>query len=178
MSSRKRSPLMRLLTLAAAGFVLSACVATPRPQPPNLAAPAFPVLHFFQGGSEGRGILRIAFQGPAAVLVRSHGSVGPDGTLTLRQEVRQGEKPVRRREWRIWEVSPGRYAGTLSDASGPVTGHVQGNRLHLAFRMKNGLRADQWLTLAPDGRAARNLMRVRKFGFTVAALDETIRKLD
>jgi hypothetical protein len=73
-------------------------------------------------------------------------------------------------------VGPGRYTGTLSDADGPVTGLVTGNRLRLSFRMRGGMDVDQWLTLAPGGRWARNVLRVSKFGMTVATLDETIRK--
>jgi hypothetical protein len=57
-----------------------------------------------------------------------------------------------------------------------VTGVVAGNRLHLSFRMRGGMDVDQWLTLAPGGRSAKNVLRVRKFGVTVAALDETIRR--
>ena len=38
------------------------------------------------------------------------------------------------------------------------------------------LPTDQWLTLAPDGQSAHNILIVRKFGVTVAVLDETIRR--
>jgi hypothetical protein len=44
--------------------------------------------------------------------------------------------------------------------------------------MRGDMDVDQWLTLAPGGRTARNVLRVRKMGLTVAALDETIRKLN
>jgi hypothetical protein len=168
---------MRPLVLAAP-FLLAACVAAPRPLAPDSAAAAFPVLRFFEGRTEGRGKLELAFGSPGSIGVQSRGRIEPDGTLVLRQIIEQSGKPARQREWRMWEVSPGRYAGTLTDASGPVKGKVSHNRLHLSFRMKGGLDAEQWLTLEPGGRSVRNIMVVRKFGLTVAAVDETIRKLD
>jgi hypothetical protein len=168
---------MRPLILAAP-LLLAACVAAPRPQPPDAAAPAFPVLRFFEGRTEGRGKLELALGSRGSISVQSRGRIEPDGKLILRQVIEQSGKPAREREWRMWEVSPGRYAGTLTDASGPVKGEVSHNRLHLSFRMKGGLDAEQWLTLAPGGRSAHNVMVVRKFGLTVAAVDETIRKLD
>jgi len=132
---------------------------------------------FFDGRSRGEGRLKVVFRAARLVHVRSEGHrEGP--TLVLEQRVaEEGERP-RTRTWRIREVAPGRYAGTLSDAAGPVSGATQGNRLHLWFRMKGGLKADQWLTLAPDGCSAHNLMKVRKLGVVVATLDETIRRTD
>ena len=102
------------------------------------------------------------------------GRVMGDGTLVLDQRVIDGDKPARQREWRIREIGPGRYSGTLSDAIGPVTGIVAGNCLRLTFRMKGGLSAEQQLWLLANGNTAHNLMTVKKFGLTVAVLDETI----
>lgn len=119
----------------------------------------------------------MVFSGSRPTLVRSSGQVS-GGVLRLTQEVTEGEKRPRMREWLIREVSPGRYAGTLSDAAGPVSGESAGNRLHLSFPMKGGFAAEQWLTLAPDGRRAWNVLKVRKFGITVAVLGEDIRRLD
>jgi hypothetical protein len=115
---------------------------------------------------------------PRRVRVASRGRTEPDGAIALEQTIWEEGKAARSRRWRLRQVAPGRYAGTLSDAAGPITGAVQGGRLHLRFAMRGGMKVDQWLTLAPDGRSARNLLRVRKLGVTVAALDETIRKLD
>lgn len=114
------------------------------------------------------------------VNVRVHGSgrTERDNVLVLEQVVNEGDKPARTRTWRIREVSPGHYAGTLSDAVGPVTGEQVGGRLHLAFTGTDGYGYQQWLTFASDGRSAHNVLQVRKFGVVVANLDETIRKLD
>ena len=57
---------------------------------------------------------------------------------------------------------------------GPVTGEVTGHRLHLRFRLKSGLRAEQWLELQAGGRTALNRMVVTKWGVPVARLTETI----
>ena len=168
---------MRALLLTAP-LLLAASAPAPPPQAPSGATEAFDAIRFFAGRTEGQGVLKVALRSPATIRVQSRGQVESDGTLSVRQTVSEANKPPRTREWRIRELSPGRYAGTLSDASGPVVGEAVGNRLHLRFRMKGGLDAEQWLTLAPGGRSAQNVMRVRKFGLTVASLDETIRKLE
>ena len=150
--------------------------------PPEVTAPK-PIPHFsaqafFAGRTEGRGTLKIIFAKARQVAVHGRGRLSGDGTLILDQSVEEGEGPPKQREWRIKPMTIGLYAGTLSDARGPVRGDVHGNRLHLHFTMKGGLDADQWLSLSPDGRSADNVMLVRKFGVTVATLHETIRKVD
>lgn len=168
---------MRPLLLAVP-FLLSSCVAAPRHDPVDAAAPAFDAIRFFEGRTQGQGVLRVALGGQRSIRVASRGRREADGALVLEQTIEEEGSPARNRTWRIREIAPGRYAGSLSDAAGPVTGETAGNRLHLSFRMRGGLDADQWLTLAPDGRSARNVLVVRKFGLTIAALDETIRRLD
>lgn len=161
---------MRFLLLALAG-------AAPAAATPAAAAPRFDAIAFFTGATEGRGRLHVALHRPKPVAVDGTGRVAPDGTLVLRQVVEQNGKPARTREWRIRANAPGHYTGTLSDAAGPITGESVGARLHLTFRMKGGLAAEQWLTLAPDGRSARNVLTVRKLGIPVARLVETIRRV-
>jgi hypothetical protein len=157
-------------------LLLSACVASPRAPAADAGAAPFPVMAFFDGGTEGRAVLKIAFRSPQQVIVHGRGRV-ENGTLLLHQIVKEGDKPPRERQWRIREVSPGHYAGSLSDATGPIKAEADGNRLHLTFRMKGGFDVEQWLVLAPDGKSAHNIMAVRKLGVRVATLDETIRKV-
>lgn len=165
---RFAAPLLALpFTFAASNVVAAA--------PP---APPFPVLRFFEGRTEGQGTLKIALSAPKSIRVQSRGRTEPDGTLVLVQNVEEAGKPSRTRTWRIREQSPGRFSGTLSDASGPVTARANGNRLQISYRMKGGFDVSQTLTLQPGGRSARNLMTVRKFGLPVGKLEETIRKLD
>ncbi|HZG46085.1 MAG TPA: DUF3833 family protein [Allosphingosinicella sp.] len=170
--------LRRLAPLLAFSLLVPACVSPPKVASADAAAPPFEVSDFFVGRTQGDGMLEVMMSGTRAVRVSSVGHEQRDGSVILAQEIREEGKPARTREWRLRQVAPGRYAGTLSDAAGPVTGVVAGNRLHLSFRMRGGMDVDQWLTLAPGGRSAKNVLRVRKFGVTVAALDETIRKVD
>ena len=110
--------------------------------------------------------------------VHGHGRTLADGSLLLDQVVEtEGEAP-RTRSWRIHRVGAEGYAGTLSDATGPVRGETIGDRLRLSFRSKGGVAITQWLTLAPDGRSAQNRLTARKLGLPVARLDETIRKVE
>jgi len=155
-------------------LLLSGCVAAP-PLEPVAPTPRFDPFIFFAGHSEGTATLRTLFSGPEPVRVVSDGRVEGDA-LILDQQVTQGNRPPRHREWRLRQTGPGRYAGTLSDATSGVTAETNGNRLHIAFTMKGALPTEQWLTLAPDGRTASNLLVVRKLGFRVAVLAETIRK--
>ena len=164
---------MRILPFLA--VIPAACApAVPAAAP----GPVFDPLTFFAGRTEGIARLKIVLRAARGVRVQGSGRVEPDGTLVLDQIVAQDGRPATRRRWRIRRTGPATYAGTLSDAVGPVAGEVSGNRLRLAFTMKGGVATEQWLTLAPDGRSAANLLTVRKFGVTVARLDETIRKLD
>ena len=157
-------------------LLLGGCVALPAPPPADRLVPPFPTFRFFEGATEGRGRLRVALHRTIGVVVHGRGRIAPDGTLVLDQTVIEGAKPPRERRWRIREVAPGRYAGTLSDAAGPVTGEALGGRLYLRFPMKGGLIAEQWLVPAADGQSARNLLTVRGHGLAIARLEETISK--
>lgn len=142
-----------------------------------LPSPVFDPAVFFAGATHGTGSLKVMASKRAAVDVEGHGKVDGTGVLTLDQIVRQGGKPLTKRRWTFRPLGGGRYAGTLSDAAGPVAGNVSGNRLHLHFRMKGGIVADQLIDLAPDGQSAHNRMSFRKLGIVVARLDETIRRV-
>lgn len=165
-----------LAALAVAALSLSACVPRPAIAPPA-PAPRFDALAFFSGTTLGTGRLKKLFAGEERTIVHGMGTIDGD-TLVLRQDVEEGAKPAKHRMWRIRNDAPGHYSGTLTDASGPITGTVDGDRLHLTFTMKGGLPTEQWLVLAPDGRSAHNIMVVRKLGLRVAVLDEEIRKTD
>lgn len=171
-------PLPLCLALAACAYTPPLAVAPIAPA----AQPRFDAIAFFTGRSEGEGRLSKLFSGTEATHVESSGTLS-GGVLHLVQQVREGAKPVRTREWTIREDRPGHYTGTLTDAAGgigggPVTGETDGNRLHLAFTLKGGFPTEQWLTLSPDGRRAYNVLKVRKFGVTVAVLSEDIRRVD
>ncbi len=165
----------RVLALAIL-LALSACLGPMRD--PALAAPGprFDALAFFEGHSEGIGTLDKMVGKTEHMRVTGDGTRLADGSLRLVQRVTEGDKPERKRTWIIRETAPGVYAGTLTDAVGPVTGESDGNHLHLAYRMKGGFGVHQWLYLEAGGKVAQNRMRVSKLGVAVAELDETIRK--
>jgi hypothetical protein len=136
--------------------------------------PAFDPVAFFAGRSTGEGRLKKVFSAAQATHVVSEGKVDADGALVLDQTVRIEGEAVRQRQWRLRRVAPERYEGTLSDARGPVVATLAGGVLNIAYTDKAGYAFRQQLTLEPGGRQAHNLMKVRRFGLTVATVDETI----
>jgi hypothetical protein len=133
---------------------------------------------FFAGHTEGEGQAHVILSGSHGVRTHSRGRMERDGALVIDQIVEEEGKPARRRTWRLVRAGGNRIAGTLSDADGPVTGDVAGNVLHLAYRSSEGPYVEQWITLQPNGRTARNRMTFRRFGFNVATLEEVIRRVD
>jgi hypothetical protein len=132
---------------------------------------------FFTGRSQGEGTVDTLLGRPVTLLVTSVGEKQGD-TLILDQTIREGAKPPRVRRWIMRPVAPGRYTGTLTDAEGPVNVTVAGPRAAIRYRMRGGLDVDQLLTLQGDGGTLLNRLHVKKFGVRVAAVEETIRKLD
>ena len=168
----------RAFVLAGAALAPVGCMAPAPSAGLSAPAPTMAPERFFAGETDGEGMIAVVTRRPHTVHVIGTGHVAPDGTLSLAQSVDESGRPRRLRRWSIRQVSPGRYAGTLSDAAGPITGEVDGNLMRLRFRMAGGLAADQRLYLQPDGRTVLNRMTVRKLGVVVAVLTETIRKLD
>ena len=156
-------------------FALAACGSGTTASPPTAAGKIDP-LAFFTGPSHGVGSIKIIFKSSQPLHVTSNGRGDGHGGIFLDQVVRQGNEPPKKRSWHLRPVSTTALTGTLTDASGPVTGSVSGSVLRLAYPMKGGLDASQTLTLQPGGKVLMNRMEVRKFGLTVARIDETITK--
>ncbi len=133
---------------------------------------------FFNGSTAGEGRLHVLLLPGRSIHVRSTGRMTKDGTLILQQTIRQDSEAPTTREWRLKETGGGRYVGTLTDASGPVTGEVSGKRLHLRYTMKGAWRVqiEQWMDLEPGGATVQNRLKASKFGLPVASLRETIHK--
>lgn len=163
------------LCMLVASLCLAGCVSTTHPA--GAPAPRFDAVRFFEGRSEGKGILKVALHRATTTLVEGNGRVAADGSIVLDQTVRREGKPATQRQWVLHPAGTDRYTGTLSDAVGPVDGRVHGAVLHLRFAMKGGLQAEQFLDLQPGGTVARNVMIIRKLGLPVARLDETITRL-
>jgi hypothetical protein len=142
------------------------------------APPTFDPLAFFTGASRGEGTLKVMAKPRVPVRVENHGRADGQGGIILDQTIREGGKPARQRRWVLRQTSPTTMSGTITDTPGPVRGRLDGNRLLLNYPMKGGLKAEQVLTIQPGGRSLVNRMIVRKFGMTVAHVDEVITKID
>lgn len=140
--------------------------------PPAAAAPAFDPVAFFAGPTRGSGTLTTLTGGRKAISVTSVGTPAPDGSLVLRQDITTEGDGTRQRTWTIHPLGGGRYTGTLTEAVGPVTAEVVGNRMTIRYKTKD-YRVRQTLVLGADGRVA-NRLDVVKWGLNVARLGETI----
>lgn len=165
-------PIRASLVAAATAFILSLPAAA-------AAATAEPIkpLRFFEGRTEGSGTIKLFMKKPYRSRSLGRGVIDPDGTLVLVQQVQDDGKPPRVRRWRIHQVGPGHYSGTMSEAAGPVTIDDVGGNYRFRFTMKGNFAVEQWLFPLPGGMAARNSMKVRRFGMTVGTSDGTIRKI-
>lgn len=131
---------------------------------------------FFVGPTHGEGCLRVMMSRCRKVMVQGNGYLTTNDELVLDQDVSEGSKPIKHRQWRLHRTAIGTYIGSLTDAEGPTSAVVDGDTLYVHFSMKRGLRAEQRLTLASNGTTVANHMAIRKFGIVVATLDETITK--
>ena len=160
-------PFRTVFAAATAAFLFTA---------PASAEPLKP-MHFFEGRTEGNGTIKLFLRKPYRSHSIGRGRIEPDGSLSLVQRVEDEGSPPHERRWRIREVGPGHFAGTMSEASGAVTIDEVGGSYRFRFRMKGNLAVEQWLIPLPGGLSARNSIKIRKFGMTVGTSDGTIRKV-
>lgn len=140
-------------------------------------APASDPVAFFTGSTEGSGQLRKMFSSAHRIVTHGRGVMRADGMLVLDHRVEEQGEAVRVRQWQLRQTSPGHFSGSVSDASGPVSGTFAGNRLLVQYTMRGGMRVEQVLTIAAGGQSASNVVKISKFGMTVATLTETIRRV-
>ena len=134
-------------------------------------------MQFFEGRTEGSGIVRVFLKKSYRTRSVGTGRIQPDGSLVLVQRVEDDGKPARSRHWKVRQIGPRRYTGTMSEAVGPVTIDQVGARYRFRFKMKGHLSVEQWLAPLPGGKSANNSMTVRKFGVAVGNGEGTIRKV-
>lgn len=156
-----------VLAAAAIGFALN---------PPAIAATVDPFT-FFEGRTENQSTVKVVLKKPYASRTVGHGRREADGSFTLVQKVEDEGRPTHERRWHVRRVAPDRYSGTMSEAVGPVVIERVGDRYRFRFKMKGKLSAEQWLTPLPGGRAARNIVKVKKMGVIIATTEGTIRKV-
>ena len=139
---------------------------------------AFNPVEFFRGHTHGEGTLKVILKPSKHIKVDSIGHTEKDGALLLEQVVHEDGKPARTRHWRLRQVAPDRFEGTLTDAASPVEVTVEdGDSIRIRYTGKDHLEFDQLLTpVSPT--EVRNRTRVKRFGIVVAHFNETIRKLD
>jgi hypothetical protein len=134
-------------------------------------------LAFLTGSSHGAGTIKVIFKGTEPLHVFRHGSDDGRGGIILEQSVRQGNEPLSIRRLELRPTSATTLTGSLTpDAIGPVRGSASANELKLAYSMKGGLAALQTLALQQGGRVLLNHVIIKKFGLTVATIDEVITK--
>ena len=136
----------------------------------------FDPVDFFTGTTRGEGVLKELLGKEKRTQTLSVGHVDKDGWLVLDQKVAVQGDPLRQRRWRLRQVAPGKYSGTLSDAKGPVVVEVTGRTMQVHYVMKGGIKVDQVLTPLSGGKALDNRSTFRKFGMKVATLTERIEK--
>jgi Protein of unknown function (DUF3833) len=132
----------------------------------------------FGGHSEGNGKLRLFFGKQRLFHVESHGYDQADGTFRLDQTVTFQGQPSQQRTWILKTIGQNYFTGTLSDAAGTVTGHTNGSRLQLEYRLKGPLVMHQTLELMPDGKTIDNVGKITLLGIPVGHLHETITRKD
>lgn len=160
---------MKPICVGAVALALAASAAAQGPH-------SFDPVAFFTGPTQGKGALKELVGKEKRASVQSFGRVDDDGWLILDQKVAIEGEPIRQRRWRLKQVSPGKFSGTINDAKGSVEAEVVGQSVRIHYKMKNNLKVEQILTPAPGGRALDNRTTFSRWGVKVATLTERIEK--
>ena len=134
--------------------------------------------HFFVGRTVSTGTATILMNGSHAVRDHGRGRIERGNVLVLEQVVEEEGRPPRARTWRLVRRPDNRVTGTITGVRGPVTGDVRGNVIHLSYQSREGPAVEQWITVDPGRRTARNRMVYTRMGMPVATVDTVIRKVD
>lgn len=134
-------------------------------------------MRFFEGRTESVSTVKLIMKKPFSSRSLGRGEIEGDGVLNLVQKVHdEGKSPYDRR-WKMRQVGPGRFTGTMNEAVGPVVAEEIDGSYRFRFKMKGNLSVEQWLTPLPGGKMARSKVSIRKFGMAVGRSEGTIRKL-
>lgn len=132
-------------------------------------------MRFFEGRTEAISTVKLIMKKPYQSKTIGEGEI-KDGVLHLVQRVYEDGKPPIERRWRMRQVAPGRFSGTMSEAKGPVTADEVNGRYRFRIKLKGNVSVEQWLTPMPGGKAAQSKLTIRKFGMVVGRSEGTIRK--
>ena len=133
-------------------------------------------MRFFEGKTESISTIKLIMRKAYRSRTTGNGEID-EGMLKLVQRVHEEGKAPYDRRWRMRQVAPGRFAGSMSEAAGPVTVEQVGQRYRFRFKMKGNVSIEQWLTPLPGGTSARSRLSIRKLGLTVGKSEGVIRKL-
>lgn len=133
-------------------------------------------MRFFEGRTESISTVKVMMRKPFSSRAMGRGEIS-DGVLNLVQQIHEDGRAPYDRRWRMRQVGPGRFAGTMTEATGPVVAEEIGGRFRFRFKMKGNLTIEQWLTPLPGGKSARSKVSIRKLGITIGHSDGMIRRL-
>lgn len=134
-------------------------------------------LSFFEGKTETLSTVKVVMKKSFKSRSIGRGKLLGDRSLDLVQRVEDEGKPPHERRWKIRQVGPGRFAGTMSEAVGPVTIEETPKGYRFRFKLKDNMTVEQWLTPVAGGSSARSKVTVRRFGIPVFRSDGVIRKI-
>ena len=170
LSTAHNIPAARLITCSA---MIAACLLPTAAVADNTKAP----LQLFSGKTEMNSTVKVIMKKAFKSRAVGNGRILGDGSLSLAQQVFDEGEASKQRNWKIRQVKPGHYAGTMNEAVGPVVVDEIDGRFRFKFKMKGGLAVEQWMTPLPGGNAARSTTTVRKLGMKVASSNGIIRRL-
>ena len=133
-------------------------------------------MRFFEGKTESISTIKLMMRKTYRSRTIGSGEID-DGILKLVQRVHEEGKAPYDRRWRMRQVAPGRFTGSMSEAAGPVTVEQVGERYRFRFKMKGNVSIEQWLMPLPGGTSARTRLSIRKMGLTVGKSEGVIRTL-
>ena len=134
-------------------------------------------LTFFEGRTESVSTIKVITKKAYQSRTVGRGEIGRDGVLNLVQRVHEDGRSPYDRRWRMRQVAPGRFTGTMTEATGPVIVDEVRGSYRFRFKMKGNLSIEQWLTPMPGGLAARSKVTIRKLGLRVGRSEGMIRKI-
>jgi hypothetical protein len=173
------APKARLFTMGSRSCLFRACLCASSLLMTSAAsaAPLADPLRFFAGVTESVGTMKAFMRGVQHVRSIGHGTISEDGTLTLVQQVHdQGEAP-HQRTWKIHQVSPTKFIGTMSEAVTPVLIEQIGQGYRFRFKLHGGLSAEQWIIPSRDGKSGTSTLVVKKLGMIVARSTGIVRRI-
>jgi len=134
-------------------------------------------LQFFNGKTEMVSTIKVIMKKPFRSRALGTGRILPDGSLSLAQQVFDEGEPTKQRNWKIRQIASGHYAGTMTEAVGPVTVEEVDGKYRFNYKMKGNLAVEQWMTPLAGGNAAKSIVTVRKFGMKVASSTGIIKRV-